>query len=103
MVHFVVNAVKYIFLIKEFREAMHNTIIFLQFDLESLMYKLVQVIFNLLLSISKVVLVLLELHFDIIGYRIKFIREFVPLRFLEEIFSYAIFKLSQWVVVSFNC
>ena len=41
MVHFVVYAAKQIILIEEFREAVYDTIILLQFDLESLMYKLV--------------------------------------------------------------
>ena len=89
MVHFVVYTAKQIFLIEEFRKSMHHTIILFQFDLKPFMDKLIKMIFNLLLSISEILLVLLELHFDVTSYCIKLIWKLIPLWFLKEVFTYS--------------
>ena len=66
------------------------------------MYQLVQVIFNLLLSIGEIVLVLFELHLDVLGDLIKLTGELLPWRLLEEVLAYSLLKLFQRIVVSFN-
>ena len=80
---------------------MYDTIILLQFDLEPLMNKLIKMILDLLLSVGKVVLVLLELNFDVSCNWIELILKLIPWRFLKEVLTDTKLKFFQWIVVSF--